>query len=122
MGTVSDEYQLYARECLRWAAETDDEEHRQAFLQMAKVWTQLAVHGHKVEAPSVAALAHANENIWGTNPNNDGLGCGESARRDVARPFRATGSVALNNVSACASPPSNLPKQCTARKRPRFTK
>ena len=55
MRTVSDEYQLYARECLRWAAETDDEEHRQAFLQMAKVWTQLAVHAHKIEVPSVAA-------------------------------------------------------------------
>jgi hypothetical protein len=55
MGTVSEEYQHYARECLRRAAETDDEEHRQAFLQMAKVWTQLAMHAHKIEVPSVAA-------------------------------------------------------------------
>jgi hypothetical protein len=29
----------------RWAAETDNEEDRQAFLEMAKVWTPLAMHG-----------------------------------------------------------------------------
>jgi len=69
MGTVSDEYQHYARECLRWAAETDDEEHRQAFLQMAKVWTQLAMHGHKVKVPrSVAAVACVNGKYLGNQP------------------------------------------------------
>jgi hypothetical protein len=52
--TDANDYQSFALECLRWAAETDNEEHRQAFLEMAKVWTQLAVHGPKVEAPSVA--------------------------------------------------------------------
>lgn len=53
--TDANNYQLFARECLSWAAQTNNEEHRQAFLEMAKVWTQLAVHGPEVEAPSIAA-------------------------------------------------------------------
>jgi hypothetical protein len=39
------EYQSYAQECLRWTAETDNDERRQAFLEMAKVWTHFAIHG-----------------------------------------------------------------------------
>jgi hypothetical protein len=53
--TDANDYQQFARECLSWAAETDNEEHRQTFLEMAKIWIQLAVHGPAVEAPSVAA-------------------------------------------------------------------
>lgn len=52
--TDANNYHWFARECLRCAAQTDNEEHRQAFLEMAKVWTQLAMHGPEVEAPSVA--------------------------------------------------------------------
>jgi hypothetical protein len=39
----STDYQLYAQQCLRWADEAENEEHRQAFLEMAKVWTQLTL-------------------------------------------------------------------------------
>jgi ferric-dicitrate binding protein FerR (iron transport regulator) len=53
--TNANDYQGFARECLSWAAETDNEEHRQAFREMVKVWTQLAVHGPDVAAPPVAA-------------------------------------------------------------------
>jgi hypothetical protein len=42
---------------LRWADETDNEEHRHAFLEMAKVWTQLAMHGHEAQAPAIPAVA-----------------------------------------------------------------
>lgn len=38
---AADEYLSFARECRRWALETKDEEVREAFLEMAKVWTQL---------------------------------------------------------------------------------
>lgn len=62
MRTISDEYQNHARECLRWAAEADNDEHREALLEMAKVWTQLALHQ---PAPSVAG---------GTRINGKGLG------------------------------------------------
>ena len=39
---VADEYLSFARECRRWALETKDEEVREAFLEMARVWTQLS--------------------------------------------------------------------------------
>jgi hypothetical protein len=39
----ADEYLSYARECRRWALETRDEAAREAFLEMAKVWTQLGL-------------------------------------------------------------------------------
>ena len=42
--TARDEYRFYARECLRLGDETDNEEHRQAFLDMATVMMQLAAH------------------------------------------------------------------------------
>jgi len=39
----ADEYLSYARECRRSALETRDEAAREAFLEMAKVWTQLGL-------------------------------------------------------------------------------
>jgi hypothetical protein len=39
----ADEYLSCARECRRWALETSDEAAREAFLEMAKVWTQLGL-------------------------------------------------------------------------------
>jgi hypothetical protein len=45
--TTPAEYQSYAQECLRWAAEADNEKDRQALLELAKVWTQLALHAPK---------------------------------------------------------------------------
>jgi hypothetical protein len=46
---AADEYLSFARECRRWALETKDKEVREAFLEMAKVWTQL---GSPQRAPS----------------------------------------------------------------------
>src|SRR5271169_4243412 len=37
----ADECLTFARECRRWALETKDKDVREAFLEMAKVWTQL---------------------------------------------------------------------------------
>ena len=34
------DYQQYAEECLRWADEADNEQHRELFLGMARAWTQ----------------------------------------------------------------------------------
>jgi hypothetical protein len=45
MASTASEYRLYAQDCLRWAEETADEEHRQAFLDMAMDWMRLAMHG-----------------------------------------------------------------------------
>ena len=58
----SSEYQIYAHECLRWADNADNDEDRRAFLEMAKVWTQLALHGDEAEPisrrrNSIAVLA-----------------------------------------------------------------
>ena len=41
--TARDEYRFYARKCLRWAEETDNEERRQGFLNVAKIMMQLAM-------------------------------------------------------------------------------
>jgi hypothetical protein len=46
---AADEYLSFARECRRWALETKDKEVREAFLEMAKVWTQL---GAPLQEPS----------------------------------------------------------------------
>jgi hypothetical protein len=35
------DYQHYAQQCLRYADETEDDEDREIFLEMATVWTQL---------------------------------------------------------------------------------
>jgi hypothetical protein len=34
----ANEYQNYADECLRWAAEAKNERHRQIYVEMAKAW------------------------------------------------------------------------------------
>ena len=35
------DYRHYAQQCLRYADETENDEDREIFLEMAKVWTQL---------------------------------------------------------------------------------
>ena len=42
MTPLREDYRFYSKQCLRWAEETDNEEHRQAFLDMAVVWMKLA--------------------------------------------------------------------------------
>ena len=42
MSTV-DEYNKYARDCLRWAARAQTEEQRQRLLSLARDWTQAAL-------------------------------------------------------------------------------
>ncbi len=39
--TTVDEYQTYARDCLRWAAKAPEEQRKQ-LLRLAKDWTQAA--------------------------------------------------------------------------------
>jgi hypothetical protein len=40
--TTVDEYQTYARDCLRWAAKAQSEEQRKQLLRLARDWTQAA--------------------------------------------------------------------------------
>jgi hypothetical protein len=54
---TSEEYRSYADHCLRWADETDSDEHRQAFLEMAKEWTQLALLQTQVQSQTTSAPA-----------------------------------------------------------------
>lgn len=56
----ADEYLTYARECRRWALESKDASAREAFLEMAKIWTQLGLQQHGLsslveEAPQLPA-------------------------------------------------------------------
>jgi hypothetical protein len=44
MPSTAELYWANARECLRWAHESISEAEREKFLEMAKVWTQLAIH------------------------------------------------------------------------------
>jgi hypothetical protein len=37
------EFREFARECLRWANETQSERHRQQLLEMSKTWFQAAL-------------------------------------------------------------------------------
>lgn len=56
--TTTSEYRRYAEECLRWAEETDDDEHRQAFLDMAVTWLRVAPREQNAptQAPAPAIL------------------------------------------------------------------
>lgn len=38
-----DNYRHYAQECIRWAAESKDQEERDTFLEMAKAWTRVGL-------------------------------------------------------------------------------
>jgi hypothetical protein len=56
MTTAADTYRQFAEECLLWAEETDNEEHRQAFLDMAVAWIKLAAHGPNGELKATRAI------------------------------------------------------------------
>jgi hypothetical protein len=55
---MDDEYWQHAQDCTRWAAEAKSEINREAFLYIAKVWTQLALHKH-IPPPDTASDAFA---------------------------------------------------------------
>jgi hypothetical protein len=42
--TTAEEYREYAKECLGWADETETDDMRQSFLDMARDWTLAALH------------------------------------------------------------------------------
>jgi hypothetical protein len=60
MSTKAYDYEKYARECWRWAAETENREQRQAFLEMAEIWRRLATE-YKLDTPAAAAWPAARE-------------------------------------------------------------
>jgi hypothetical protein len=43
MAACPKEYREFAEDCLRWAAETKSERHRQTLFEMAKTWMQGAL-------------------------------------------------------------------------------
>jgi hypothetical protein len=47
-----------ARECRRWAEQTNSEAERKAFLEMAKTWTQLALQEQGLSSPANDASRH----------------------------------------------------------------
>jgi hypothetical protein len=49
------EYRQFARECTRWAVETDTEETRKSFLALAKDWTFAAMSIDRVEKQETAS-------------------------------------------------------------------
>jgi hypothetical protein len=55
MTTSTDDCRCGAEECLNCADKTDDEELRQAFLQMAKLWMQIALHSNEAQALAIPA-------------------------------------------------------------------
>jgi hypothetical protein len=46
------EYREFAAECLRWATEVESEDDRQAFLNMARDWTLVALRLEGTLVPS----------------------------------------------------------------------
>ena len=46
----ADECLTFARECRRWASEIKDKDVREAFLEMAKVWTQLGLQQQRLSS------------------------------------------------------------------------
>lgn len=52
MATVN-EFRQFADECLRWAADAQTDEQRNAFLGMARAWTQAALRLEGVLIPDM---------------------------------------------------------------------
>jgi hypothetical protein len=52
--TTASEYRQFATECLRWAAEAETEDDREAFLQLAHDWTLAALRIEGVLVPDSA--------------------------------------------------------------------
>jgi hypothetical protein len=50
--TSPSNYQRYARECIRWAAQADIQSDREQFLNMARAWTHVARAQHDVTRQS----------------------------------------------------------------------
>jgi hypothetical protein len=46
---TSSQYRQFARECTKWAVETETEEDRKSFLTLAKDWTFAAMATDRVE-------------------------------------------------------------------------
>jgi hypothetical protein len=54
------EYQNYAEECLRWAAEARNERHRQIYFEMAKAWMLAA----RLAGPDRTATEDATASVY----------------------------------------------------------
>lgn len=52
---TADEYWQYAHECTRWAVEAKNEKDRDAFLDMAKAWTMVALAHSPRKSPMYSA-------------------------------------------------------------------
>jgi hypothetical protein len=52
--TTSSQYRQFARECTKWAVETDTEEDRNSFLALAIDWTFAAMATDRVEKQETA--------------------------------------------------------------------
>lgn len=59
--TTVEEYLQFARECTRWASECDNETDQQAFLQLAKDWTEAAMRARALEGGNLGIQAVADE-------------------------------------------------------------
>jgi hypothetical protein len=56
-----EEYLKFAQECTRWAAQCENEDDRQAFLQLAKDWTEAALRARMSESADLATQSVADE-------------------------------------------------------------
>jgi hypothetical protein len=54
--TTSREYRQFARECTKWAEETDTKEARKAFLDLARDWSFAALAVDRVEKETAESL------------------------------------------------------------------
>jgi hypothetical protein len=52
---TSREYRQFARECTKWAVETDTDEDRKSFLALARDWTFAAMAADSVEKHEIAS-------------------------------------------------------------------
>ena len=54
---TADEYRAYARECLKWADESEADDDRQSFLDMARDWTLAAMRLEGTSRPVKSAAS-----------------------------------------------------------------
>ena len=71
--TTPSEYQSYAKECARWAAQAKNEDERIALLEMARAWTHVAWVEHDVARQSLFDGAAWHTGDIKENHRRDGL-------------------------------------------------
>lgn len=59
----SDEFRQFAEEAMRWARQSKTEEEQLAFMELARTWTQAALHRESTAAVNYSTAPHRKSDV-----------------------------------------------------------